>query len=120
MPAGRRQRTICSSSTSPIRPSGKLPWLECVALASPPFPPSMPIGIGAVSHLRIRTATGSYFNRVDGQHEQAPLSDAGTELMPLTHLNERGEARMVDIGDKAATRRRAVARARLEAKPETI
>jgi cyclic pyranopterin phosphate synthase len=40
--------------------------------------------------------------------------------MPLTHLNERGEARIVDIGDKAATRRRAVAEARLVAQPETI
>jgi cyclic pyranopterin phosphate synthase len=40
--------------------------------------------------------------------------------MALTHLNERGEARIVDIGDKAATRRRAVAQARLVAKPETI
>jgi cyclic pyranopterin phosphate synthase len=40
--------------------------------------------------------------------------------MPLTHLNEKGEAHIVDIGDKAATRRRAVARARLEAQPATI
>jgi cyclic pyranopterin phosphate synthase len=38
----------------------------------------------------------------------------------LTHLNERGEAHIVDIGGKAATARRAVARARLEAKPETV
>ena len=38
----------------------------------------------------------------------------------LNHLNERGEAHIVDIGDKAVTRRRAVAIARLEAKPETI
>lgn len=38
----------------------------------------------------------------------------------LTHLNEKGEARIVDVGDKAATKRRAVARARLEAKPETV
>lgn len=38
----------------------------------------------------------------------------------LTHLNRRGEAHIVDIGDKAATRRRAVARASLVAKPETI
>ncbi len=38
----------------------------------------------------------------------------------LTHLNEKGEARIVDIGGKAATHRRAVARARLEAQPETI
>lgn len=40
--------------------------------------------------------------------------------MALTHLNQRGEAHIVDIGDKATTRRRAVAQARLDAKPETI
>ena len=40
--------------------------------------------------------------------------------MTLTHLNARGEAHIVDIGDKAVTRRRAVATARLEARPETI
>jgi cyclic pyranopterin phosphate synthase len=38
----------------------------------------------------------------------------------LTHLNERGEAHIVDIGDKPATRRRAVAQARLVGQPETI
>ena len=38
----------------------------------------------------------------------------------LTHLNERGEARIVDIGGKAITARRAVARAKIEAKPETV
>jgi len=40
--------------------------------------------------------------------------------MALTHLNERGEARIVDIGDKSPTRRRAVAEIRLLARPETI
>ncbi len=40
--------------------------------------------------------------------------------MALTHLNQAGEAHIVDIGDKAATRRRAVATARLEALPETL
>jgi cyclic pyranopterin phosphate synthase len=38
----------------------------------------------------------------------------------LTHLNERGEAHIVDIGGKTVTARRAVARARLEARPETV
>ena len=38
----------------------------------------------------------------------------------LTHLNERGEAHIVDIGGKAVTARRAVARATLEAQPATI
>ncbi len=40
--------------------------------------------------------------------------------MTLTHLNAQGEAHIVDIGDKPATRRRAVATARLSATPETI
>ncbi len=39
---------------------------------------------------------------------------------PLTHLNAKGEAHIVDIGDKAVTKRRAVAEARLIALPETI
>lgn len=38
----------------------------------------------------------------------------------LTHLNAKGEAHIVDIGDKAITRRRAVAEARLTGQPETI
>jgi len=38
----------------------------------------------------------------------------------LTHLNARGEAHIVDIGGKAVTARRAVARAVLEAQPATI
>lgn len=38
----------------------------------------------------------------------------------LTHLNARGEAHIVDIGNKAVTRRRAVAQARLVGQPETI
>ncbi len=38
----------------------------------------------------------------------------------LTHLNERGEAHIVDIGDKAVTRRRALAQAQLSGQEETI
>jgi len=39
---------------------------------------------------------------------------------PLTHLDSRGEARMVDVGDKAVTSRVAVARAQIRMKPETL
>ena len=38
----------------------------------------------------------------------------------LTHLNEKGEAHIVDIGDKPVTRRCAVAQARISGQPETI
>src|SRR5437764_335293 len=37
----------------------------------------------------------------------------------LSHLDEAGQARMVDVSAKEATDRRAVARATLEIKPET-
>ncbi len=38
----------------------------------------------------------------------------------LTHLNEKGEAHMVDVGDKDATRRRAIAGAHLSATEAAI
>ena len=41
-------------------------------------------------------------------------------MSKLTHLDERGRARMVDVSDKAVTRREARAGARLRMKPETL
>lgn len=38
----------------------------------------------------------------------------------LTHLDARGQAHIVDIGEKAVTRRRAVAQARLTGEAQTI
>lgn len=38
----------------------------------------------------------------------------------LTHLNAKGEAHIVDIGDKEVTKRQATAQARLTAAPEVI
>lgn len=38
---------------------------------------------------------------------------------PLTHLDEQGRARMVDVGDKLVTQRRAVARAVVRMTPAT-
>ncbi len=49
---------------------------------------------------------------------QRPRLMADSE--PLTHLNARGEAHIVDIGDKAETKRRAVASATLTANADTI
>ena len=42
------------------------------------------------------------------------------EQGPLSHLNEKGEANMVDVSGKAETRRVAVASARLCMAPETL
>jgi cyclic pyranopterin phosphate synthase len=40
-------------------------------------------------------------------------------MKKLTHLDDQGRARMVDVGDKPATSRRAVASARVRLSPET-
>ncbi|SFH46344.1 cyclic pyranopterin monophosphate synthase MoaC [Modicisalibacter xianhensis] len=40
--------------------------------------------------------------------------------MSLTHLNSRGEAHMVDVGDKAETRREATACGRIHMRPDTL
>ena len=50
------------------------------------------------------------------------LEEALGELVgsqPLTHLDEKGRARMVDVGEKAITHRRAVARGVVTMAPET-
>jgi cyclic pyranopterin monophosphate synthase len=41
-------------------------------------------------------------------------------MSELTHLNEHGEARMVDVGAKAETEREAVATGRVRMQPETL
>ena len=40
--------------------------------------------------------------------------------MPLSHINGRGEASMVDVGSKPVTARRAKARATVVMKEETL
>ncbi len=40
--------------------------------------------------------------------------------MKLTHFDRQGAAQMVDVGDKAETRRRAVARGRILMQPDTL
>lgn len=47
------------------------------------------------------------------------MADANT-AGGLTHFDDAGRARMVDVGDKAATHRVAVATGRVRAKPATI
>jgi cyclic pyranopterin monophosphate synthase len=50
---------------------------------------------------------------VEGGSEEAQLRD-------LSHIDERGRARMVDVGDKDETAREAVAEARVRMAPETL
>jgi len=56
-----------------------------------------------------------------GKHPER-LASALAEIAPplSTHLDAKGEARMVDVGDKETTARRAVARAHVAMKRETV
>ena len=40
--------------------------------------------------------------------------------MSLSHLDDKGAARMVDVGNKAETRREAIARGKITMQPETL
>ncbi len=62
----------------------------------------------------------------DGESESArwvegtePPPDGAPRLTKLTHLDDAGSARMVDVGAKEVTERRAVARARVRMSPQT-
>ncbi|MGI9255148.1 MAG: cyclic pyranopterin monophosphate synthase MoaC, partial [Thermomicrobiales bacterium] len=48
------------------------------------------------------------------------MSDATEQSPTLTHFDESGRARMVDVGEKEVTHRIAVASGTIVAKPETI
>jgi cyclic pyranopterin monophosphate synthase len=43
-----------------------------------------------------------------------------THSQPLTHFDAHGQAHMVDVSDKAATRRSATAQGRIRMRPETL
>lgn len=48
------------------------------------------------------------------------MSDNSASRSPLTHFDAQGQAHMVDVGDKRATHRIAVATGRIEMKAETL
>lgn len=59
--------------------------------------------------------------RVDtGNHDSESVALSIKAMAKLTHLNEAGEARMVDVGDKPITRRLAVAEGRIYMQPQTL
>src|SRR6202167_1905692 len=49
-----------------------------------------------------------------------PMLSSTDESYPLTHIGADGEARMVDVSDKAATDRVAVAEGRVRMAPATL
>jgi molybdenum cofactor biosynthesis protein MoaC len=60
---------------------------------------------------RVRSAIGAL---------RASHAEPASEERRLTHLDAKGEARMVDVGEKAVSRREAVAEARVRMEPATL
>jgi cyclic pyranopterin phosphate synthase len=61
------------------------------------------------------------FERDAGSRPYRPREDfASRPRREFTHLNQRGEAHMVDVGAKAATQREAVAEGMIRMQPETL
>ncbi len=52
--------------------------------------------------------------------QSLPNSNAQTGVPPLTHLDEQGQAQMVDVSSKTATVRQAIAVGRVRMAPETF
>lgn len=61
-----------------------------------------------------------YTNGVVPRDKPVRVRSARAKQAGLTHLDERGNARMVDVGDKPTTARSAVARALVRMQPETL
>ena len=62
------------------------------------------------------------FGCVDGRpRESVDFPDFGGAMpKELSHIDEKGQARMVEVGEKPETFREAVARGRVDMKPETL
>ena len=54
------------------------------------------------------------------ERQDDPRPGTPTPTATLTHFDEAGRARMVDVGEKAVTRRVAVATGRVTMRPETV
>ena len=53
-------------------------------------------------------------------YQEARLAESSPSGEPLTHVDESGKARMVDVGSKAVTQRVAVAKGSVVMRPETL
>lgn len=78
---------------------------------------------GRHPRFRMMPCPSDCFAQVDLSAAPIPMSDSPkptSASSPLTHFDAQGQAHMVDVGGKPATRRVAVASGRIEMKPETL
>ena len=72
-------------------------------------------GLSRLSRFALRHLA----KRGDAERLAVAFDEVVGRALQLTHLDSKGEARMVDVGEKGVTKRRAVARARVKMLPKT-
>ena len=77
------------------------------------------VGESLMRQADVAGATAALLAPVSGAASGARAAE-GWAMARLTHLDEDGKARMVDVTEKEVTERRATARARVLMKPETV
>src|SRR6267154_651363 len=85
-------------------------------LAAASRPESAPQGNGT----RCRRTGGGVGKRKPAASPRGPGPGAGGSSMKLTHLDDRGRPRMVDVGDKPESERTAVAEGAVRMSPEAF
>jgi cyclic pyranopterin phosphate synthase len=101
-------------------------WLDAAGVAYDAIAPEGDPGEASVPEALARSVTHEAWRALSpvdryallkvasGKHPESVLPHACAEIAPISsHVDGRGEARMVDVGSKEVTSRRAVARARV-------
>jgi cyclic pyranopterin monophosphate synthase len=74
------------------------------------------------ARLKVKVRPGSNSN-ADSKSERSAMPEAAAQKPPaaaLTHIDQRGEARMVDVSEKGVTERIAIAEGRVLMRKETL
>ncbi len=73
-----------------------------------------------ITHDCAELVSGCLLRRLSPSEGTALPENKENAMDKLTHVDEQGRARMVDVGDKPDTKRRAVAQAVVTMKPDTL
>jgi cyclic pyranopterin phosphate synthase len=113
------------STVHAVVAAAKAPWSQVTPVGDPPSATVPSELTRAVTELSWRALTPldryALWKVARGKHPEDVLPRACAEIVPLsTHVGAGGDARMVDVGGKQVTARRAVARARVSMEPATL
>lgn len=89
-------------------------------VANPDDPAAMLLKNFGLDREKLTQAETGKVEQVEPENPVQASHPVEVESSPLTHFNEAGRARMVDVSEKEVTGRRAVARGEIHMQPETL